>query len=139
MGSVAEVKEYVVPLRWRDLDNQGHVYHGTFLTLLDEARTAFFRERGIESPASYVLARIELDYVTELTFDPPEVSVSFEVQRVGNSSLHLTERMCSGGVLRAKSHAVIVLWDKDGRRSRELTAAERTGIAELAGGNGGAA
>ena len=28
-------------LRWRDLDYFGHVYHGEFLTLLDEARATW--------------------------------------------------------------------------------------------------
>lgn len=131
MSNEAHPKEYAVRLRWRDLDYQGHVYHGTYLTLLDEARTEFFRELGIGNPGAYVLARIELDYVKELTVDPPEAQVAFEILRIGNSSLQLTESIRAAGEIRATARTVVVLWEKDAHRSRALTEAERSRVEVL--------
>ena len=38
-----------LPLRFRDVDAFGHVYHAEYLTLLDEARTRWFREVVVRS------------------------------------------------------------------------------------------
>ncbi|WP_255374765.1 thioesterase family protein [Mycobacterium sp. NAZ190054] len=125
-----------MPLRWRDLDHQGHVYHATLLTLLDEARTQWISKTlGSETPDSYVLARIELDYRAELRKDDDAVAVTFGVQRVGNTSLTLTEvvRSWATGSLIADATTTIVLWDRAARSSRPLTADERRRAAESAG------
>ncbi|UOQ59821.1 acyl-CoA thioesterase [Leucobacter rhizosphaerae] len=131
MSNGAEVKEYAVGLRWRDLDNQGHVYHGTFLTLLDEARTAFLADLGFENPSAYVLARLEIDYLRELTIDPPAIAARFIVCAVGNSSIELVEEIASRNEICAKSRSVVVLWDATGRKSRALTEQERARVESL--------
>ena len=47
-------------LRFRDVDAFGHVYHAEYLTLLDEARTRWFREAiAFDEPGAYVVARVE--------------------------------------------------------------------------------
>jgi len=123
VSNEVEVKTHVVPLRWRDLDFQGHVYHGTYVTLLDEAREAFFRDLSVRSP--HVVARIEIDYLAEIAEGVTDVGVRFDVLRVGNSSLELNEEMYADGVLRARSRAVVVMWGRDQHGSRPLTDAER--------------
>ena len=130
-------RQYPVQLRWRDLDNQGHVYHATFLTLLDEARTAFLADLGIQESGAYVLAQIELAFVEELTCEHGAVTVSFHAPRVGKSSMHLVEEMYSGGQLKARSTAVIVLWDRRAGTSRQLRAAERASLMRHGVANGG--
>ncbi|MGV0742239.1 acyl-CoA thioesterase [Mycolicibacterium sp. XJ870] len=122
----------VVPLRWRDLDHQGHVYHATVLTLLDEARTQWISKTLLsELPDSYVVARIELDYRAELRKEDEAVSVTFGVHRVGNTSLTLIELVKSqtSDALIAEATTTIVMWDRSARAPRPLSSAERLRIA----------
>ncbi len=122
-----------VALRFRDVDAFGHVYHAEFLTLLDEARTRWFRDvMGIDNPSDYVLARVEIDYVSSIFLADEAVSATFEVERVGTSSLTLVETMrTSGGRVVSRGRAVTVLRDVAAGTSRPLTETERHRALEL--------
>jgi acyl-CoA thioester hydrolase len=115
------------PLRFRDVDAFGHVYHAEYLTLLDEARTRWFGEvLGLANPSDYVLARVEIDYVSSLVLADTAVSASFEVERVGTTSLTLTETMrARDGRVVSRSRAVTVLRDVSTGTSRPLADDER--------------
>lgn len=116
-----------LPLRFRDVDAFGHVYHAEFLTLLDEARTRWFREViGLDNPGDYVVARIEIDYVSSIVLADGAVAATFEVERVGTSSLTLAETMrARDGRVVSRGRAVTVLRDVVTGASRVLTEAER--------------
>lgn len=116
-----------LPIRFRDVDAFGHVYHAEFLTLLDEARTRWFRDvLRISNPSDYVLARVEIDYVSPLVLADEAVSAAFEIERVGTSSLTLAETMSArDGRVVSRGRAVTVLRDVGSGRSRPLTDAER--------------
>ncbi|MBY4213366.1 thioesterase family protein [Rhodococcus fascians] len=122
-------RSHKVELRWRDLDHQGHVYHGTMLALLDEARTQWFagvlRDSG---PDSYVVARIEIDYRNQLVRGDNSVVVGFEVLRIGKTSITLGEQMRSSasGSLITESVTTAVLWDRTTSAPRAITAEERS-------------
>lgn len=123
-----------VALRWRDLDHQGHVYHATVLTLLDEARTAWLRGAlGVDSPDQYVVARIEIDYTDEIRRSDERIAVSFSVDRLGRTSLrtHEVVRAPDGRVL-VEASVTSVMWDRDARRPRPLTEHERVQAAGFA-------
>lgn len=115
-----------LPLRFRDVDAFGHVYHAEFLTLLDEARTRWFRDvMGMDNPSDYVLARVEIDYVSSIVLADEAVSATFEVERVGTSSLTLGETMRTpDGRVVSRGRAVTVLRDVAAGTSRPLTEAE---------------
>jgi acyl-CoA thioester hydrolase len=88
-----------LPLRFRDVDAFGHVYHAEYLTLLDEARTRWFREA---------------------------VVATFAVERVGTSSVTLAETLSApDGRVAARVRSVTVRRDLAAGRSRPLTDAER--------------
>ena len=114
-------------LRFRDVDAFGHVYHAEYLTLLDEARTRWFGEvLGLANPSDYVLARVEIDYVSSLVLADTAVSASFEVERVGTTSLTLTETMrARDGRVVSRGRAVTVLRDVSTGTSRPLADDER--------------
>ena len=121
------------PLRFRDVDAFGHVYHAEYLTLLDEARTRWFGEvLGLANPSDYVLARVEIDYVSSLVLADKAVSASFGVERVGTTSLTLTETMrARDGRVVSRSRAVTVLRDVSTGTSRPLADDERGRAAAL--------
>ena len=117
-----------VSLRFRDVDSFGHVYHAEYLTLLDELRTRWFRaEVGLTDPTQYVVARVELDYVSSLVLDDVVVAADIVLERVGNTSVTLRETMRAGdGREVARCRTVVVLRDASTGASRRLTDAERT-------------
>lgn len=116
-----------LPIRFRDVDAFGHVYHAEFLTLLDEARTRWFRDVvALENPTDYVLARVEIDYVSSIVLGDEAVSATFAVERVGTSSLTLGETMrARDGRVVSRSRVVTVLRDTSTGASRPLTGPER--------------
>lgn len=127
-----EPHEGWLPLRFRDLDAFGHVYHAEFLTLLDEARSRWFATVGLEQPEVYVLAHLEMDWVSPLVGRDRAVRVGFEVEGVGRSSVSLRETMyAADGRVVARSRSVTVRWDQAAARPRALSAAERAGIEAL--------
>ena len=122
-----------LPIRFRDVDAFGHVYHAEFLTLLDEARTRWFRDvMGMANPTDYVLARVEIDYVSSIVLEDEAVGATFAVERVGTSSLTLEETMRTReGRVVSRSRVVTVLRDVAAGASRSLTDAERERASEL--------
>ena len=125
-------REIRLPLRFRDVDAFGHVYHAEYLTLLDEARTRWFREAvALDEPGAYVVARIEIDYVSSLVLDDAEVVATFAVERVGRSSVTLAETLSApGGRVAARVRSVTVRHDLTAGRSRPLTDAEKDRLAQ---------
>ena len=115
-----------VALRFRDLDAFGHLYHAEYLTLLDELRTDWLgRALRIAEPQSYVVARVEIDYVSSVTGDDTEVSAEFSVERAGTTSLTLREVLLAGDREVARTRVVVVLRDPATGTPRPLTAQER--------------
>ncbi len=114
-------------LRFRDLDAFGHVYHAEYLTLLDEARTRWFGEvLGLDDPTGYVVAHLEIDYVSSLTRSDDAVRGEFVLRRVGTSSLTLGESLLArDGRLVCRGAAVVVLRDTASGTSRPLRDHER--------------
>ena len=116
-----------VPLRFRDVDAFGHVYHAEFLTLLDEARTRWLRDvLRLDHPGDHVLARVELDYLSSIVAADDAVCSDVRLERVGTSSLTLAETMrVREGRVVSRGRVVIVLRDVQRRGSRPLTDDER--------------
>jgi acyl-CoA thioesterase FadM len=96
--------EVSVPLRWADVDALGHVYHATYLTLLDEARSRFLAAAGVRDPSDHVVARVEVDYLAPVGPGHREVLVRHEVERVGSTSIALRSVLrTADGVDRARA------------------------------------
>lgn len=118
-----------VGIRWRDLDHLGHIFHGEYLTILDEARTQWLEKIiGEQSADSHVIARIEVDFKSPLTRRDKSIDLNFQVTRVGNTSITLREILSShiSGVAAAETNTTIVMWDMENSVSRALTAEERS-------------
>jgi acyl-CoA thioester hydrolase len=126
-------REIRLPLRFRDVDAFGHVYHAEYLTLLDEARTRWFRDAvAFDDPGGYVVARIEIDYLSPLVLDDAEVLATFAVERVGASSVTLAETLSGpDGRVAARIRSVTVRHDPVAGRSRPLSEAEKNRLAQI--------
>ena len=113
-----------VPVRWRDLDPLGHMNQAVYHELLEEGRGALLARENRSFP--FVIAHVELDYLSEVRKDHGSVVVVTRVERVGRTSVTFAERIERlDGVVAASGRAVLVAWDMKARESRELTSDER--------------
>jgi acyl-CoA thioester hydrolase len=122
---MAVVHEERIRIRWRDVDNYGHVNNAVYLTYLEEARDAWVHEVMGEE-FEFVIVRIEIDYRRELSLDDGEVLVRCRGAGYGTSSIRTSEEILIGdGALSAEAASVVVAHDSARRKARPLTAAER--------------
>lgn len=108
--------------RFGDLDPQGHVNQAVFLTYFESGRVAMFRDKdlGIGVPgATFVLARMEVDYMRELHW-PSTVEVGTGVAEFGRSSFKVTQAIFREGVCAATGLATMVCIDLATRKARPL-------------------
>lgn len=117
-----------VEIRWSDVDAYMHVNNAVYATYLEECRDEWVdRALGELGDAwDFVLARVAIDFRRELRLEDEEVVVSCTLQRIGNSSVTLSEEIRTReGELSAEAEAVLVARDRELGRSRPLTEAER--------------
>jgi acyl-CoA thioester hydrolase len=117
-----------VEIRWSDVDAYMHVNNAVYATYLEECRDEWVdRALGELGDAwDFVLARVAIDFRRELRLEDEEVVVSCTLDRIGNSSVTLSEEIRTrDGELSAEAEAVLVARDRDLGRSRPLTEAER--------------
>jgi acyl-CoA thioester hydrolase len=120
----AEVK---IPIRWRDVDAYGHVNNAVFLNYLEEARDRLVESLFGEHAWDFVIARVAIDYRSELSQTDREVVVRCGVMGFGTSSVRTAERVLTAdGRLSAEAESVIVARDPATARSRPLTDEEKT-------------
>ena len=117
--------QVTIPIRWRDVDNYGHVNNAVYLTYLEEARDRWVRET-LGPEVDFVIVRIAIDYRRELSQDDDEVTVSCRGIGYGTSSIRTAEEIVAkAGWVAAASESVIVAHDASARSSRPLTDEER--------------
>ena len=120
--------EVTIPIRWRDVDNYGHVNNAVYLTYLEWARDEWIQSvvGSVADTWDFVLAHAEIDYRQELTQDDGEVIVRCRLDRIGTSSVRTREEIRKrDGTLSAEASAVIVPKDAKAGGSRPLTDQER--------------
>jgi acyl-CoA thioester hydrolase len=118
--------EVAIAIRWRDIDNYGHVNNAVYLNYLEECRDRLVEELfGTEEAWDFVLAHVSIDFRSELTQADGEVLVRCEVAGFGRSSVRTRERIEKrDGTVSAEAESVIVPRLRDGG-SRPLTERER--------------
>lgn len=121
------------PLRWRDMDMLGHLNQSVYHELIEEGRAGLMSEIAGRvthtGGGAFVVAHVDLDYLTEVRKDHAAVDVVVSVERVGTSSLTLHHEVRhTDGTVAASGSAVIVGWDPATRSKRTLTEAERAAL-----------
>jgi YbgC/YbaW family acyl-CoA thioester hydrolase len=116
----ATVEEFEIRIRWRDMDNYGHVNNAVYLTYLEECRDRWVRE-AVGGEVDFVIVRIAIDFRRELSLTDEGVVVTCRGTGYGASSIRTAE------TIRAKA-GWIAAHDPGARRSRPLTAAERLAL-----------
>lgn len=129
---VAETHELRIATRWPDFDGLGHLNHAAYHVYLDEARDDVLRSTvGDFTTWPNVLVHASVDYRNEIRYGTREVVVRTRVVDVGRSSVRFGQTILTAdGEIAAQSTAVLVAWDREHRRSREISAEERRALQE---------
>jgi acyl-CoA thioester hydrolase len=122
------VHEKRIEVRWRDVDNYGHVNNAVYLTYLEEVRDEWLARtlRDDEAVWDYVIAHVSIDFRREVTQADDEVVATCVLERIGTSSVRTREQvMLRSGAVATEASAVLVARDRSTGRSRPISAAER--------------
>ena len=115
-----------IPLRWADTDGLGHIWHGTHVALIEEARTAWLNRlcRRGESLWDHAVLHVELDFRAELGYGDGHAVVTCEGTGFGTKSVRTHEVVCNpAGAVVAEARSVVVAWEP--ARPRDAGAARR--------------
>ena len=100
-----------IEIRWRYLDAYNHVNNAVYLTYLEEARDEWLEAAlGRDGAAwGFVLARVAIDFRSELRQEHDEVIATCALARLGTSSVTTREELrLLDGELAAEAEAVLV-------------------------------
>jgi acyl-CoA thioester hydrolase len=126
MSSPVEARTRV-PVRWRDLDQLGHLNQAVYHELLEEGRGALLARDGDDF--RFAIVHVELDYRNEVRRDHGWVEVVSQVTQVGRTSVTIEEQIVlPDGTVAAEGKSVLVAWDMDARAGREISEAERESL-----------
>ena len=84
--------EVRIKIRWRDMDNYGHVNNAVYLNYLEECRDRLVEGLfGTGEAWDFVLAHVGIDYRNQLTQADGEITVRCAVAGFGTSSVRTRE------------------------------------------------
>ncbi|AIY90939.1 acyl-CoA thioesterase [Geoglobus acetivorans] len=103
--------KFEIEIWFGDLDAYGHVNNAVFARFLETARVKFFRERFGKVEPTFVLRRIEIDFISPMFLGETAV-VEMGVGEIGNTSWEfvytIREKKTGREVLRARTIQVWV-------------------------------
>jgi acyl-CoA thioester hydrolase len=117
-----------IEIRWRDLDVYGHVNNAVYLTYLEEGRDEWLGTTLGDAAEiwNWVLARVAVDYRSELALEDDQVTATCRLERIGTKSVTTREQILKAdGTVAAEAEAVLVARDRDPGATRPLTPEER--------------
>ena len=96
---------------WRDMDALRHVNNAVYLTYLENAREAWWKDVvGVYDIFPFTLVRVEIDYRSSVTWRD-EIDVNLTVAKMGNSSFELAYVLAAGKRVVAEARTVLVMMD----------------------------
>jgi acyl-CoA thioester hydrolase len=113
-------------VRWAEVDPQGIVFNGNYLTYADVGITEYFRAIGVAFPgelaadgAEFFAVKTLLNYLAPAHFDDL-LEVGIRVSRLGRSSMTFSLGIWRGDLALTAGEIVYVLAETASRRSRPL-------------------
>lgn len=104
-----------IPVRYRDLDPEGHVNHAVYVSFLELTRVRYMRaviDAGIDD-LNAVVAHLEIDYKRPIAIGET-VTVALGVTDLGRSSVTMAYEVRADGDVAATAETVMVRVDDDG-------------------------
>lgn len=129
-----------VQVRWGDMDSYQHVNNVQYAAYYQEARAEMLAAAGVRAAASarhgtFVVARMKVDFVRQLTFRPTPVVVHTWVSAISASRITLgcdiDEPEPDGVGPYSRGLTVLVPFDLDSGRPRRVTDEERAALSHF--------
>ena len=120
-----------VPLRWSDLDAQGHVNNAIIVDYLQEARVAFFRSGPTSDllDSGIVVVSHQVEYRSPGEYVDGAVRVEIVVASLGAARFELAYDVLQGERVVAGARTVLCPFDFGGHRPTRLDADARSFLA----------
>ncbi len=124
---------YSCPMRWGDLDAQGHVNNAVLLEYLQEARVEFL----LNGPpvmhqllaTGVLVAAHQVEYLAPIGYDGSPVELELWVSSVGGARFEIGYDISNAHRLTGRARTVGVAYDLTGASLRRLLPEERAGFA----------
>jgi acyl-CoA thioester hydrolase len=113
-----------IQVRFNDTDALGHLNNTSFALYAEQARVEFFRSLGM-GRITLILAHISLDFRKQVKFGD-KVYVETRVEKIGNTSVTLSQTIFSNGDLATEVRSVVVLFDYDAQKPKSISDELRT-------------
>lgn len=122
-----------IPLRWSDLDPQGHVNNVVVLDLAQEARARFMA--GGSHPElllhGSVVVKQRSEFLRPMMLDGGPVEVELSTTSIGAARFIMSYHMIQGGQLCVRAATSMCPFDFPNQRVRKLTEGERGALATI--------
>lgn len=120
---------YGCPLRWGDMDAQGHLNNAAFLDYLQEARVSFLLGgppalQQLLSTGVLVVGH-QVEYLRPVEFSDRPIGIDLWVDAVGGSRFVIGYDVFDGPALAARARTSAVPFDLATNRLRRLSVDER--------------
>jgi acyl-CoA thioester hydrolase len=103
-----------IQVRYADVDAMNHVNNAAYVTYLETARVALWRERlgftGSARDLPFIVARVTVDFRSPIALADP-VTVGLAASRIGRTSFTFAYRIEASGRLAAEAETVQVCYD----------------------------
>ena len=120
-------------LRFADTDRNGHVSNAVFATCCQNARLELLHDRSripLAIDAHFVIARLTLEFLKEMHW-PGAVEIGTRLDRVGSSSVTMTQSLFLGVRCVAHAYSTVVLIDRSTRQPTPLPLETATALRAL--------
>jgi acyl-CoA thioester hydrolase len=118
-----------VHIRWADIDGYQHVNNSVYLEYLSQARVAMFFHPSMEGGLGFydglVVARHEIDYVRQISYQPTPVTVEMWIDEMRGASFVVAAEIHDGDVIAARARTTCVRFDFDSNSPKRLDDEER--------------
>lgn len=132
-SELANRTSFDVPLRWVDLDAQGHVNNSTVVDYLQEGRVRFFLAsagtRDLTAGGLVVVAH-QVEYLAPIDFSTDPVRVEVGIESLGGSKITLGYDVTHDGQPVAKARSLLCAFDFARNRPRRLSVEQRDALGE---------
>lgn len=118
---------YKITPRFNDTDALGHINHSVILMWMETARREIFK---IFNPTleikhwNLIVVRVETDYKAQLNYHQ-EAEVHTTLEKLGNSSFVLRQKIIQDGILGAESLVTMIQFDYAKQKSVPMTEEQR--------------
>ncbi|MBE6477246.1 MAG: thioesterase [Propionibacteriaceae bacterium] len=123
-----------IPLRWSDLDPQGHINNVMTIDFTQEARARFMMDSRAPQLLvdGCVMVSQQVEYLRSMLYSDEPLTVEFGTVEVRAARFIMGYRIWHEGQLRGRVRTAMCPFDFEAQRLRPLTADERRALTDIA-------